>query len=92
MVEHFFTSIFLTGPTKIGFKIFLPILLKFSFDGIISDIPVKTTLKNEIAKIMFSEKDYSDKRILVKKLRTKGLSDLYIRMLLRLLEYTSNKK
>ena len=40
---------------------------------------------------MFSEKDYSDKRIMVKKLRTKGLSDLYIRMLLRLLEYTSNK-
>ena len=40
---------------------------------------------------MFSEKDYSDKRIMVKKLRGKGLSDLYIRMLLRLLEYTSNK-
>ena len=39
-----------------------------------------------------SEKDYSDKRIMVKKLRAKGLSDLYIRMLLRLLEYTSNKK
>ena len=61
-------------------------ILNEDIDGIISDIPVKTTLKNEIAKIMFSEKDYSDKRIMVKKLRTKGLSDLYIRMLLRLLE------
>ena len=66
-------------------------ILNEDIDSIISDIPVETVLKNEIAKIMFSEKDYSDKRIMVKKLRAKGLSDLYIRMLLRLLEYTSNK-
>ena len=67
-------------------------ILNEDIDSIISDIPVETNVKDEIAKIMFSDKDYSDKRILVKKLKSKGLSDLYIRMLLRLLEYTSNKK
>ena len=65
-------------------------ILNEDIDSIISDIPVATELKNEIAKIMFSDVDYSDKRIAVKKLRRNGLSDLYIRMLLRLLEYTSN--
>lgn len=64
-------------------------ILNEDIDGIISDIPVETILKEKIANIMFSEADYRDKRISVKKLKKEGLDDLFIRMLLRLLEYTS---
>lgn len=59
-------------------------------DSIISDLPILTSLKEEIGKIMFSDKDYSDKRIAIKKMNKKGLDDLFIRMFLKLLDYTKN--
>ena len=58
-------------------------------DSIISDLQIKTSLKEEIAKIIFSDKDISKKRILIKKLKSKGLDSIFIRMFLKLLEYAN---
>ena len=54
------------------------------------DIPITTTLKDILGKIMFSDKDYSDKRIAIKRLRRKGLEDKFVRVFLKLLEFTKD--
>ncbi len=56
-------------------------------DSIINDLQIPTSLKNEISKIMFSDKDVSRKRIGLKKLKQYGLDKSYIKMFLKLLEY-----
>lgn len=56
-------------------------------DSIINDLKIKTDLKAEIANILFSDLDIKQKRIKIKRLRRKGLEDVFIRMFIKLLEY-----
>jgi len=56
-------------------------------DSIISDLQIKTSLKEEIASIIFSEMEIKQKRIEMRKLKRKGLTSRYIQMFIKLLEY-----
>jgi len=56
-------------------------------EGIISDLKIKTSLKEEIDKIIFSDSNIKAKRIAIRKLRSKGLPSVFIRMFMKLLEY-----
>ncbi len=62
-------------------------LVNEDIDSIISDLEIKTTMKEEIAKIIFSDKDISDKRIEITKLRKKGLDRIFVKMFIKLLDY-----
>jgi len=57
--------------------------------SIISDLKIKTYLKERLHAILFSELPISKKRILIKKLKKEKLEPQFIRMFLRLLEYIS---
>ena len=54
-------------------------------NSIISDLKIKTQLKEEIAEIFFSDLDIKTKRIRIKKLR--GLDSRFEKMFIKLLEY-----
>lgn len=64
-------------------------IINEDLDSIISDIQIKTSLKENIAAILFSDLDIKRKRIEIRKLRTKGLNRMYIKMFIRLLEYVA---
>ena len=64
-------------------------LINDDIDSIISDIPIKTVLKEEIGEIIFSGIPMSEKRIKIKKLQKSGLASIYVKMILRLLDYVS---
>ena len=65
-------------------------IINEDINSIISDLMIETRLKERIASIIFS-KDLSirKKRIMIRKLKKEGLSSLFIRMFLKLLEYVS---
>ena len=65
-------------------------IINEDIDSIIADIPIKTTLKDILSGIMFSDKDYSDKRIAIKRLKRQGLEDKFVRVFLKLLEFTKD--
>ena len=50
---------------------------------------IKTSLKENIAAIIFSDVDIKQKRIEIRKLRAKGLHGKYVRMFIKLLEYVA---
>ena len=56
-------------------------------NSILSDLKIETKIKEEIANIIFSDRDIKRKRILIKKLKKQGLHRLFINMFLKLLEY-----
>ena len=58
-------------------------------EGIITDLNIKTSLKEEIDKIIFSDESIKAKRIAIRKLRRKGLPSVFIRMFMKLLEYVA---
>jgi alpha-glucosidase (family GH31 glycosyl hydrolase) len=62
-------------------------IINEDIDSIISDLQIRTNLKENIAAILFSDLDIKKKRIEIRKLRVKGLNNKYIRMFIRLLEY-----
>ncbi len=62
-------------------------LINEDIDGVISDLPIETKLKEVIAGILFSELSIKKKRIETRKLKRKGLEPKFIRTFLRLLEY-----
>ncbi|MGI6329732.1 MAG: TIM-barrel domain-containing protein [Bacilli bacterium] len=63
-------------------------LINEDIDGIISDLPIETKLKEEISDILFGSLPIKKKRIEIKKLRRKKkLEDKFVRMFIRLLEY-----
>ena len=64
-------------------------LINEDINSIISDAKIKTNLKESIASIMFSNLDISKKRIEIRKLKRQGLSDIFVRMFIKLLEYVS---
>ena len=65
-------------------------IINEDINSIINDLMIETRLKERIAAIIFS-KDLSirKKRIMIRKLKKEGLSSLFIRMFLNLLEYIS---
>lgn len=58
-------------------------------NSILDDLNIKTTLKEKLALILFSDRDIKRKRILIRKLRKEGLKPMFINMFLRLLEYSN---
>ena len=56
-------------------------------DSIVSDLKIATDIKADIANIFFSDLDIKHKRIKIKRLKRKGLEDVFIRMFIQLLEY-----
>ncbi len=64
-------------------------LINEDINSIISDLKIKTVLKENIFDILFSEMEIKDKRIAIRKLKTKGLSSQHIKMFMKLLEYIS---
>jgi hypothetical protein len=65
-------------------------IINEDINSIISDIMIETNLKERLAAIIFS-KDLSirKKRIMIRKLRKDGLSPLFMRVFLNLLDYIS---
>ena len=57
--------------------------------GIISDLKIETLLKEKLSSILFSEMPINKKRIAVRKLKSAGLNDIFIKMFIKLLEYIS---
>ena len=62
-------------------------IINKDIDTIISDLKIKTILKSEVSKIMFSDLEIRKKRIAIRKLKKQGLHPRYINMFLKLLEY-----
>jgi alpha-glucosidase (family GH31 glycosyl hydrolase) len=62
-------------------------LINEDIDGIISDLPIETKLKEIIAGILFSDLPIKKKRIEIKKLRRHKLEEKFIKTFIRLLEY-----
>ena len=62
-------------------------IINEDIDTIISDLQIKTSLKEEIAAVIFSDSEIKTKRIEIRKFRTKGLNSKYIKMFIKLLEY-----
>lgn len=62
-------------------------LINEDIDSIINDLSIETSLKEKISEILFSAKDVKQKRILIRKLRKEGLTPLFAKLFLRLLEY-----
>ena len=54
---------------------------------ILNDVKIETTLKEKIENILFSEQSIKKKRINIKKLKDDGLSQDFIKMFIKLLEY-----
>ena len=65
-------------------------IINDDINSIISDLMIETSLKERIAAIVFS-KDLSirKKRIMIRKLKKDGLSPMFVRMFLNLLDYIS---
>ena len=64
-------------------------LINEDIDSIISDLQIKTSLKEELANIIFSELTIDKKRMEIKKLKKNGLDDKFIKMFRDLLKYMS---
>ena len=64
-------------------------IINEEIDSILNDVLIETTMKEEIAKIMFSSMDNSQKRIEIRKLHRRGLEQKFIKMLIRIIEYAS---
>ncbi len=54
---------------------------------IINDLKIETYLKERIAAIIFGEEPINRKRIAIRKLRSVGLREVFIKMFIKLLEY-----
>lgn len=64
-------------------------LINEDIDFIISDLQIKTELKERLARIIFSELDMKQKRIQIKHLKRFGLESKFIHMFMKLMEYIS---
>lgn len=64
-------------------------ILNDDINSILSDLKIPTKLKEEIAKIAFSDLEIRKKRIAIRKLKSKGLSTTFIKMFMELYDYVS---
>lgn len=62
-------------------------LINDEIEGILSDLPIETTLKEKLDGILFSDLSIKKKRIEIRKLKSKGLDKKFIKVFLKLLEY-----
>lgn len=62
-------------------------LVDEDINSIISDLKIPTKLKENLARIAFSNLDIKKKRIAIKKLKNKGLDTIFIRMFMKLYDY-----
>lgn len=62
-------------------------LINDDIESIISDLELETTMKEEIDHVLFSELSIKKKRIAIRKLKSKGLEQKFIKLFLNLLEY-----
>ena len=62
-------------------------LINEDIEGIISDLPIETLMKEKIDAVIFSDLPIKKKRIAVRRLRSKGLEKKFIKLFLKLLEY-----
>lgn len=64
--------------------------LRRDFESIISDLQIKTDMKEKIDAVMFSDLPIKKKRIAIRKLQNQGLERKFIKLFLKLLEYMGN--
>ena len=62
-------------------------IINEDINSILSDLPIETSLKEEVNKLIFSDLEIKKKRIEIKKI--KGLDSRFKRMFIKLLEYVS---
>ncbi len=62
-------------------------IINEDINEIINDLKIDTLLKERLAAVIFSDKQINQKRIAVRKLKSAGLSQLFIKMFIKLLEY-----
>ena len=65
-------------------------IINEDINSIINDLKIPTRLKEEIAKIAFSDKDIKQKRIAIKKLGFKGLDQRFVKMFMKLYDYLAD--
>ena len=58
-------------------------------DEILSDLQIETVLKEQIAKILFSDMDLKSKRLAITKLKKQNLDRTFVNLFLKLLDYIS---
>ena len=63
------------------------IIINEEIKNILFDLEIKTSLKEELDKILFSDLEVRKKRIKIRKLKRKGLDKKYINVFINLLEY-----
>ena len=64
-------------------------LINDDIDSIISDLQIKTLLKEQIGKIMFSNLSIERKRLEIRKMQRRGLDKMFVNMFMKLLEYVA---
>jgi len=62
-------------------------LINDELDSILMDLKIETFMKENIAKVLFSEETIDKKRIAIRKLSKEGLSKEYVGLFLKLLDY-----
>ena len=62
-------------------------LVNDELDSVLMDLKINTYLKEDIARIIFSDQTVDKKRIGIRKLRKNGLSKEHMRLFLKLLDY-----
>ena len=64
-------------------------LINEDIDSIISDLQIRTNLKEQISKIVFSNNAIEKKRVEIRRLQKIGLDKKFINMFMKLLEYVA---
>ena len=64
-------------------------IINEDIDSIISDLQIKTVIKEKLSEIIFSDNKFEQKRIMIRKLKREGLESKFINMFLKLLEYVA---
>ena len=62
-------------------------IIKDDVESIISDLPIKTSLKEKLDEVFFSDLPLKKKRINIRKLGSKGLEKKFVKLFLKLLDY-----
>ncbi len=62
-------------------------IINDDIEGIISDLPIETDLKQLIDEAIFNDNEVRKKRIAVRRLRSKGLESKFVKLFLKLLDY-----
>jgi len=64
-------------------------LINDDIDSIISDLQIKTVLKEQIGRIMFSNLSIERKRLEIRRMQKRGLDKMFVNMFMKLLEYVA---